>query len=127
MKCQPNTLAYRACLARRSWRRFSPTVSTPASARIAISSSGTYLVATTIVTPGPISSRTRARFARTTSAESGNDPLPSGPAAVPAVREEKLGLAGGAALAPLDPLDAGRAKDELGREREVEPPGADDP
>ena len=58
MKCQRNASPYAACLAARSWARFSPTTSTPASARIAMSCSATYFVAATIVTAGPSSSRT---------------------------------------------------------------------
>ncbi len=48
MKCQWNASPHRSCFASRSWRRFSPTVSTPASASTPSSSAVTYLVATTI-------------------------------------------------------------------------------
>ena len=58
MKCQRNALPYSACLAARSWARFSPTTSIPASASTAISSRATYLVAATMVTAGPSSSFT---------------------------------------------------------------------
>src|SRR5581483_6940331 len=36
MKCQRNAPAWRSCFARRSWSRFSPTTSTPASASAAM-------------------------------------------------------------------------------------------
>ena len=53
MKCQRNASPKAACLASRSWARFSPTTSTPASTSGERSS--TYFVAATIVTPGPSS------------------------------------------------------------------------
>ena len=55
MKCQRNASSYSACFCSRSCALFSPTTSTPAAARTAISPSGTYFVATTTVTPGPTS------------------------------------------------------------------------
>ncbi len=55
MKCQRKSSPNRSCFASRSCARFSPTTSTPASARTAISSTDTYFVAATIVTPGPTS------------------------------------------------------------------------
>ena len=43
----PKRVAVTACLRSRSWARFSPTTSTPASARTPMSSSATYFVAAT--------------------------------------------------------------------------------
>ena len=55
MKCQRNASPYTACFASRSWARFSPTTSIPASTSTAMSSSETYFVAATTVTPAPTS------------------------------------------------------------------------
>ena len=52
-------------LASRSWARFSPTSSMPASASLPSSSSATYLTAARICTPSGSSSRTRATLSRT--------------------------------------------------------------
>ncbi len=60
MKCQRKLSPWSACLAARSWRRFSPTTSTPASASTPRSSALTYFVAATTVTPGPTSARIRS-------------------------------------------------------------------
>ena len=60
MKCQRKASPYAACFASRSWARFSPIVSMPASASVARSSTETYFVAATTVTLGPTSSRIRS-------------------------------------------------------------------
>ena len=57
MKCHRNALPYRACFASRSCARFSPTTSMPASASTPSSSTETYFVAATTVTPEPASAR----------------------------------------------------------------------
>ena len=58
MKSQVKASPQRSRLAARSCWRFSPTSVTPASARAPISSSGTYLQATSTSTSGPASART---------------------------------------------------------------------
>ena len=56
-------VAVRGVLASRSWARFSPTTSTPASTSTAMSSSDTYFVAATTVTPAPDLGASAARTA----------------------------------------------------------------
>ena len=74
MKSQVNVPGYASALATRSWARFSPTSSIPASASTPSSSTGTYLTAARICTSAgsrpaaAISDRTRSRFALTLSA-----------------------------------------------------------
>ncbi len=74
MKSQVNASPMASDLTARSWARFSPTSVTPASARTASSSTGTYLTAaSTSMSAGSrpaasIWSRTRSRLARTVSA-----------------------------------------------------------
>src|SRR6516225_9962950 len=79
MKCQRNAAPYAACCASRSCSRFSPTTSIPASTSAAMSSTDTYFVAATIVTPGPTSALIRSYRARI-AAGSGvtRDQLPRG-------------------------------------------------
>src|SRR5437879_2657392 len=92
----------------------------PASARIAISSTETYLVAATTVTPGPTSALTRSYRSRSASGDIAHRSLTTGETAVASVREEALGSAGGAGVEPIDAGDAGRAQSPLGGGREVE-------
>ena len=97
MKCQRKRSPKRSCLAARSWSRFSPTTSTPASARAPSSSRSAYFVATTIVTPAPdLLADARVVLRGSRSADIGNDALPSRAAVVAAVGEEELRLARGA-------------------------------
>src|SRR5919106_6475445 len=98
-----------SCLARRSWARFSPTSSMPASASAGRSAASTYLVAASTSTSGPIRSRTRSRLRRTVSASIQYDHSRLAPrdAVVPTVREVEVGVAAGAAVEVLDIRDAG--------------------
>src|SRR3954447_4255491 len=120
MKCQRKASPCSACLAARSWARFSPTTSTPASASAPRSSGATYFVAATIVTSGPSSPRMRSKFARTVSGDKANDSLPAGDPFVAAVREEPLGRARSAEIDPVDASTAGRTQGPLGGAPEVE-------
>src|SRR5436305_1947346 len=126
MKCQRKASPYRACLASRSCARFSPTTSTPASARAARSSIATYFVATTIVTASPTSARALSYRSRSSSTDVGNDSLPAGSTLVAPVREEPVGIARRADVETVDPLDAGGAEGALGRRPQIEPPVARD-
>ncbi len=67
MKSHSNASPQRSRLAARSSSRFSPTRETPASATAPISSSGTYLQASSTSTFGPASSRTASSRRRTSS------------------------------------------------------------
>src|ERR687895_633553 len=98
-----------SCLASRSWARFSPTSSMPASARAGRSAASTYFVAASTSTSGPIRSRTRSRLRRTVSASIQHDHarLAPGEAVVATVREVEVGVAAGAAVEVLDLCDAG--------------------
>src|SRR5262245_33577141 len=91
-----------------------------------MSSSDTYFVATTTVTSPPTSARTRSYAARTASGDTRHHSLPSRRAAVAAVREEELRVAGRAQVDALDLLDAGRAQRPLGRGPQVELAARDD-
>src|SRR5690349_20667483 len=109
MKCHRKASPCAACLASRSWARFSPTTSIPASAKVAMSSTDTYFVAATIVTSGPISSRTRARRAAICSADNAKDALSSSRPAGATLGEEEIRAA---ACAEIDPFDSLRARVE---------------
>src|SRR2546423_1303438 len=74
------------------------------------SSTETYFVATTTVTPSPASSRTRAYRSRISSGDVGDDPLPSRLAVVAAMREEPVGIAGRADVGALHVLHTGGAE-----------------
>ena len=75
MKCQWNASPHRSCFASRSWRRFSPTISTPASASTASSSAVTYFVATTIAHAGPdLLADAGVAFSRSRSADNSRSP-----------------------------------------------------
>src|SRR5947207_2649332 len=91
-----------------------------------MSSTETYFVAATIVTAGPTSAWMRSKFARTCSGDIGDRALAPGDAAVAAVGEERLGMAGGALAEPVDARDPGRAEGSLDRAGQVEPPVADE-
>src|SRR5437879_6133970 len=106
MKCQRNVSPYSACFASRSCARFSPTTSTPASASTRMSATETYFVAATTVTLGPTSSRNCSYRSRTPSGEIPDHSLPSGHAAVAAMREELLGVTRRAQVDSHDRRDA---------------------
>src|ERR1044072_1743644 len=121
MKCQRNASPWRACLASRSWARFSPTTSMPASARPPSSSTSTYFVAATIVTCCPPSSAwIRSRFERMFSADNAENALDSTWLSGSPVREEELRVAGGADVEAVDARDSGRAQRALGSAPQVE-------
>src|SRR5262249_37619574 len=120
MKCQRNASPYTACFASRSCARFSPTTSTPASARTAISSSATYFVAATTVTPGPTCSRTRAYRSRSSAGDSTDPALEAAPLALAALGEEERLVAARAEIDAVDPLDAGAPERALAGGPEVE-------
>src|SRR5688500_15504562 len=126
MKCQRKASPYSACFASRSWARFSPTTSTPASARAAISSTETYLVAATSVTSGPISARIRSRLRRIVSGDNRDDSLDAARLPVAPVREEEVGVAGRAQVDPLDLRDARRPQCSLAARPEIEHPAPHD-
>src|SRR5918995_433904 len=126
MKCQRKASPYSACLRSRSCARFSPTTSTPASTRMAMSSSDTYLVAATIVTSGPISPRMSSYAARTLSGDTRDHSLAAARQAGAPVREEKVRVAARADVDPLDVLDARLAQRAFGRTPEVGVAAADD-
>src|SRR5919198_4036442 len=120
MKCQRKASPYSACFASRSCARFSPTTSTPASARTAMSDTDTYFVAATMVTFGPTSSRIRAYCSRTSSGDITDHSLSPRHAAVTPVREEVVAVARRAQVDPLDCRDARFAQGSFGRRRNVE-------
>src|SRR3954449_11020382 len=120
MKCQRKASPWHSCFAWRSWARFSPTTSTPASASAARSSSATYFVAATTVTSGPTSSRMRSYRSRISAGDVGDHSLSAGAAGVAPVREERLGLTGGAAVEAVDALDSRAVERALGARPEVE-------
>src|SRR5215210_1087359 len=124
MKCQRNASPYSACLASRSWARFSPTTWTPASTRTRMSWRETYFVAATTVTPEPTSARTRSYRSRTSAGDNTDDPLPAGDAGVAAVREEELRVARGAEVETLDRVRTGAPQQPLGGRPEIELPSA---
>src|SRR5581483_5196813 len=126
MKCHRNASPYRACFASRSCARFSPTISTPASANAPSSSTETYFVATTTVTALPTSSRSRAYRSRSVSDDVANDTLSAGPPVVAAMRDAAVGIARGADVTAVDVLDACGPQCALGRRPEVELSLADD-
>src|ERR671914_320641 len=109
MKSQVKRSPCSSCLARRSWARFSPTSSMPASASAGRSAASTYLVAASTSTSGPIRSRTRSRLRRTVSAsiQHGHSRLAAGEPVVAAVGEVQTGVAAGAAVEMLDLRHAG--------------------
>src|SRR3954462_5385392 len=112
MKCQRKASPYSACLRSSSCARFSPTTSTPASTRTAMSASETYFVAATIVTCSPTSARMRADAVRTASGDVADHPLPAGDAGIAAVGEV-LVVAGGAHIGTLDRSHTRVAQDTL--------------
>src|SRR5919201_6066608 len=114
MKCQRNASPYRACFASRSWARFSPTTSIPASSRAPRSSAATYLVAATIVTSGPSSALMRSKLEPTVSADNCDDALGSTRPPHPPFGEEQIGVAGGAEVEPLDWRGTGLAQRAIG-------------
>src|SRR5919198_1924397 len=120
MKCQRNASPYSACFASRSWARFSPTTVTPASTRAAISASGTYFVAATIVTPGPTSAWMRSKRSRISAGDGTDHTLHAAGEAVAAMREEELGMVARAEIDPLHTFDAGPPERPLGRAPQVE-------
>src|SRR5436190_102303 len=126
MKCQRKRSPYRACFVSRSCARFSPTTSTPASARTPMRSAETYFVAATTVTPSPTSSRIRSYRSATSSGDICDDPLNAPRLAVATVREEEVGVARCADVEPLDADAAGVAERPLGGGPEIEPAHADD-
>src|SRR5262249_10695236 len=73
----------------------------------------------TTVTSGPTSSRMRSYRSWISAGDVGDHPLASGPSGVPAVREERFGLASGAAVEAVDALDSGGAECALGAGPEV--------
>src|SRR5919106_4138989 len=119
MKSQVNRSPCASCFASRSWARFSPTSSMPASASAGRSAASTYLTAARISMSGPICSRTDSSLRRTCSESIAHDDarLAAGHATVAPVREIQLGLAAGAAVHVLD----------LGHARRGELRGYDDP
>src|SRR3954471_14472602 len=127
MKCQRNASPWAACFASRSWARFSPTTSIPASARAPSSSTETYFVAATIVAESQTSSRIRSYRERISSGEVGKDSLDASRLAVAAMREEELGVARRAEVEALDLVDAGFPQCALCRLRQVEVPSVHDP
>src|SRR3954471_2781661 len=127
MKCQRNASPWAACFASRSWARFSPTISIPASARAPSSSTETYFVAATIVTESPTSSRIRSYRERISSGEVGKDSLDASRLGVAAMREEELGVARRAEVEALNLVDAGLPQGALCRLRQVEVPSVHDP
>src|SRR4051794_2830556 len=92
----------------------------------AMSSTDTYFVAATTVTPGPTSCCTRAYAARTSSGDIADHALAAGDAAVAPVREEELRMARRAQVDALDVRAAGVAEGVLDRGREVEVAAAHD-
>src|SRR5688500_5024681 len=122
MKSQVNRSRCSSCLARRSWARFSPTRSMPASASAGRSDASTYLVAASTSTSGPIRSRTRSRLRRTVSASIEHDHprLAAGQAVVAAVGEVEVGVAAGAAVEVLHLRDAGAGEPRLDHLAKVE-------
>ena len=87
---------------------------------------GDVLVAATIVTPGPTSSRMRARFLRTTSGDEADHPLTARAAVVAPVREEQVGMARGAEVDALDVAQPLLAQRQLRRRPEIELAAAQD-
>src|SRR5262245_18727610 len=126
MKCQRKRSPWAACLASRSWARFSPTMSIPASASAGMSSTETYFVAATIVTSGPTSSRTRASRSAIGSADKAKDALGAARATGAAPAEEQVGVAARADVDAVDGRGARVARRALGRGPEVEDAAADD-
>src|ERR671915_352801 len=122
MKSHVNRSRCSSCLARRSWARFSPTSSMPASASAGRSAASTYLVAASTSTSGPIRSRTRSRLRRTGSAsiQHGHSRLAPGEAVVATVREVEVGVAAGAAVEVLDLRDAGDSEPGVDHLAQVE-------
>src|ERR687895_2443828 len=106
MKSHVNRSRCSSCFARRSWARFSPTSSMPASASAGRSPASTYFVAASTSTSGPIRSLTRSRLRRTVSAsiEHNHPRVATGEPVVAAVGE---GEGGGAARAAVEGLDLG--------------------
>src|SRR6185312_11822460 len=118
MKSHVKRSPWAACLAARASLRFSPTSVMPASWSAGRSSASTYFVAARISTPGPTSSRIRARLrpiAAASAIEHSHHSLAAGDAAVAPVREVAVGMA-----------DRALARHgHLGRARRLErPPGA---
>src|SRR5918992_2402649 len=122
MKSQVKRSPCSSCLARRSWARFSPTSSMPASASAGRSAASTYLVAASTSTSGPIRSRTRSRLRRTVSASIQHDypGLAAGQAVVAAMREVQVRVAARAAVEVLDLRDPRRAEPGLDHPAQVE-------
>src|SRR5262245_27094966 len=87
-----------------------------------MSSSDTYFVAATTVTPGPTSARTSSYRALICSGDVGDHPLPAGPPCVTAVREEQIRVAGRAQVRASHVRDSCGAQGALGGGPEVEPP-----
>src|SRR4051812_3324321 len=129
MKSQLKSSRCASCFATKSWARFSPTSSTPASARTGSSSAGTYLIAAQIST-SPMRSRTDSRLLRIRAASrplncSGTQHQPGLPprdAGIATVREVQILPAARAAVEVLDLLDAAGAQLVLGDDPQVEHP-----
>src|SRR5918992_6192265 len=104
MKSHVNRSRCSSCFARRSWARFSPTSSMPASASAGRSPASTYFVAASTSTSGPIRSLTRSRLRRTVSASIEHDHPRLAPRepVVAAVGEIEVGVAARAAVEVLD-------------------------
>src|SRR6266536_4280556 len=120
MKCQRKRSPYRACFASRSWARFSPTTSMPASASACISSTVTYFVATTTVTDGPASALMRSYRSRSSSGDTREDSLDAARLPVAPVGEEELGMARSAEIESLHLRDTGRTQCLLGCPPQIE-------
>src|SRR5262245_53595742 len=91
-----------------------------------MSSSDTYLVAATTVTPGPTSSLTRSYRERTSSGDKRQSSLPPGAGAVPAVREEELWMTGRTQIRAHNAYGSSLPKRPLGGGPEIEVGGAQD-
>src|SRR3954470_21372886 len=85
-----------------------------------MSSTDTYLVAATTVTPGPTSARIRSSRSRIASGDETDDTLRSADRALAAVREEPVGVAARAEVDAVDGGDARAAQRALGRGPQVE-------
>src|SRR6476646_10505474 len=120
MKCQRKASPYSACLASRSWARFSPTTVTPASASDPMSASETYFVAATTVTSGPTCRCTSVRRERICSGDSTDHSLHAAGAAIAAVGEEELGVVARAEVEAVDATHARPAKRSFGSGPEIE-------
>src|SRR4249919_3321899 len=137
MKSQVKRSPHRSRFSSRSWRRFSPTNSTPASASAPMSSARMYLVAARTSISGPACSRVRSRLERTctvsrsvtgsiTSIHPDQPGLPAGAPAVAAVGIEEIGVAFGAEAGYLGGLHTGLLQQGPGHGGQVEHPPVPD-